>query len=93
LVTLKAAGLIQYFDTDVVLGRDCAPPKPSPQGVLTILHHWNATPEDAVMVGDFHFDIEAGYKAGASTVQVLRGPTLIHRHATIVLNDLGDLIL
>ena len=93
LITLRAAGLIQFFDTDVVLGRDCAPPKPSPQGVLAIIQHWNTTPEETVMVGDFHFDIEAGFKAGASTIQVLRTPTLIHSNATIVLKDLGDLIL
>ena len=52
-IALKATGLARYFETDVVLGRDEAAPKPSPDGVQRILQTWGADPSDAVMLGDY----------------------------------------
>lgn len=72
LVTLEAAGLHEHFHPDVVLGRDSAAPKPSPDGVNQILRTWGAPASDAVMVGDYLFDIEAGRAAGVATVLVDR---------------------
>ena len=71
-LTLQAAGLSHYFDPAVVLGRDDATPKPSPEGVQRILTHWGADPSDAVMVGDYVFDLQSGQAAGTATVLIDR---------------------
>ncbi len=69
-VTLRACGLRSFFDDACILGRESAEPKPSPAGVLHLLAHWKSTPEQAVMCGDFRFDLEAGQSAGTATVYV-----------------------
>ncbi len=66
--TLEAVGLGGRFDP--VFGRESATPKPSPDGVLRMLDRWGAPPEEAVLVGDFRLDVEAGNAAGVSTVLV-----------------------
>lgn len=69
-LTLAAIGLAGAFDPADVLGRDEAPPKPDPGGVLDLLARWSAQPAQAVMVGDYRFDLEAGRAAGVATVHV-----------------------
>ncbi len=73
LLTLRAAGLSGFFPPDSILGRDCATPKPSPDGINTLLQRWNSPPCDAVMVGDYLFDLLAGRAAGTATVLIDRG--------------------
>lgn len=68
LRTLRAAGLQGHFDEADVLGRDDAPPKPSPAGLRELLDRWGMEGRDAVMVGDYLFDLQAGRAAGAATV-------------------------
>lgn len=68
--TLDAVGLREFFPDATVIGRDEAPPKPDPGGVLHLLNTWRAEPHDAVMVGDYLFDLQAGRNAGASTVYI-----------------------
>lgn len=77
--TLDACGLRRWFDDDAVLGRDEAPPKPDPAGVVAHLTRWGAAPTDAVMVGDFLFDLQAGRAAGTATVSF--DPDGAHPHA------------
>jgi HAD superfamily hydrolase (TIGR01509 family) len=67
-LTLQAAGLARYFNPRDVLGRDDAAPKPSPEGIQRILTRWRAEAGDAVIVGDYRFDLEAGATAGVATV-------------------------
>lgn len=67
-ISLAAAGLGDLFDPLDVLGRDEAPHKPSPDGVLSLLARWGATGSDAVMIGDYLFDLQAGRGAGCATV-------------------------
>lgn len=76
LRTLEVTGLADYFVPSDVLGRDSAAPKPSPEGVLRLLTGWSAEPAQAVMVGDWVFDVDAGRAAGAATVWIDR-----HGHA------------
>lgn len=68
LLTLETCGLAAFFDPAFVLGREAVDPKPSPNGVRRLLSLWGARPDDAVMVGDYRFDIEAGRGAGTATV-------------------------
>lgn len=69
-VTLKAIGLADCFAKELVLGRDEAAPKPSPDGLLKIAQAWDVDPSELVMVGDYRIDLECGRTAGARTVLV-----------------------
>ncbi len=70
LLSLEAIGIASFFDPAFVLGRDEAQPKPDPGGLNHLLAVWRASPEDALMVGDFRYDLEAGRNAGLLTVHV-----------------------
>ncbi|MCJ7483554.1 MAG: HAD-IA family hydrolase [Thermodesulfovibrionales bacterium] len=64
--------LLRYFD--LVVGSDTTiEKKPSAVPILYVLQKLKARPEEAVMVGDSNFDIEAGRKAGVTTVAVTYG--------------------
>jgi HAD superfamily hydrolase (TIGR01509 family) len=51
-----------------VLTREDAPPKPDPQGLHVICREWQFEPRHVVFVGDFHFDVIAGRRAGMATI-------------------------
>jgi HAD superfamily hydrolase (TIGR01509 family) len=68
--TLAACGLAKFFPSELILSRDCCPPKPSPDGILKLLSEWDAPPHRSVMVGDYVFDLEAGKRAGSATVYI-----------------------
>ncbi len=66
--TLAEAGLLSFFEKDSVISRDDCAPKPNPDGVHLLLDHWNAPREETIIVGDFLYDIQAGFDAGIQTV-------------------------
>ncbi len=66
--TLAEAGLSSFFERDSVISREDCAPKPNPDGVHLLLDHWNAPREETVIVGDFLYDIQAGFDAGIETV-------------------------
>jgi HAD superfamily hydrolase (TIGR01509 family) len=68
--TLAACGLLEFFEPEAILSRDCCAPKPQPDGILQILDRWKATPDRGVMVGDYVFDLLAGRNAGTATVHL-----------------------
>jgi len=68
LQTLVVCDLAKFFDPAHVLGRDEAAPKPDPDGIRKLLAAWGAAPATAVMVGDFRYDLEAGRRAGVTTL-------------------------
>ncbi len=68
--TLKVLGFLPYFQDPFILGRDEAAPKPDPEGVHKLLESWRVSPDQAVFVGDFQFDLMAGKAAGAATIHV-----------------------
>ena len=70
LLTLQAIGLDDCFATADVLGRDEAPPKPHPGGLLHLAERWSVRPRELVMVGDYRFDLECAQAAGARSVLV-----------------------
>jgi HAD superfamily hydrolase (TIGR01509 family) len=91
--TLELIGLDGYFDAAHVLGRDEAPPKPDPDGILRLAALWGTQPESTVMVGDYLFDLQAGRAAGALTVHVdatrsFRWPGL----ADVMVESLDELV-
>lgn len=70
LLTLRAIGLDDCFAVPDVIGRDEAPPKPDPGGLLHFARAWQVAPSELVMVGDFRFDLECARAAGACSVLV-----------------------
>jgi len=70
LLSLKAIGLEQFFTPAFIIGRDEAPHKPHPAGLNQLLKTWQMAACDAVMVGDFKFDLETGRAAQVTTVHV-----------------------
>lgn len=69
LDTLK---LSHYFD--VIFGSDSVgEKKPSPKPILEILRIVKVKPDEAVIVGDSNYDIEAGRAAGIRTIAVTYG--------------------
>jgi len=76
LETLRVAGFLDYFPVrELILGRDDAPPKPNPAGLELLARKAGVVADDAVMVGDWIHDVEAGARAGFATVLVERhGP-------------------
>jgi HAD superfamily hydrolase (TIGR01509 family) len=70
LRTLDLVGLGSFFHPDHVLGRDEVLPKPAPDGIHLLADLWRTEPERTIMVGDYHYDLQAGRSAGALTVHV-----------------------
>ena len=69
---LDGLGLSGYLD--LIVGSDTTPErKPSAVPVLHVLSKFGVRPEEAVIVGDSNFDIEAGRAAGLRTVAVTYG--------------------
>ena len=93
LETLRAANLKNYFPDSHIVSRDHAVPKPSPDGIHILLDKWKASPNDAVMVGDYIFDLEAGNKAGLQTIYVdPTGEFVFRDHASHCVKQLDEVL-
>jgi HAD superfamily hydrolase (TIGR01509 family) len=69
-IALAATGLDAFFAPELVLGRGEARPKPDPGGILHLLGAWGCGPTEAVMLGDYVYDLDAGRNAGCMTIHV-----------------------
>ncbi|HLV86131.1 MAG TPA: HAD-IA family hydrolase [Candidatus Sulfotelmatobacter sp.] len=69
---VEELGLGKFF-SQVYGGNSFATKKPDPEGARKLLEEAGAQPEQAVMVGDSHTDIETGRNAGMWTVGVTYG--------------------
>lgn len=70
LKTLEVTKLKPFFRDEDIFGRKEASHKPSPDGLLQILKNWQAPAHQALMVGDYLFDLQAGRNAGMKTLYV-----------------------
>jgi HAD superfamily hydrolase (TIGR01509 family) len=93
LETLRACGLADFFDSACVVGREVAAPKPDPGGIHHLLEGWRAVPYDAVMVGDYRFDLLAGRAAGTATIYVdTSGEFPFAEHADLSVRSLTEVV-
>ena len=70
MAALKRLGIDGKFDT-IVTGSDIVNFKPHPEPVLLALTNLGETPESALFVGDYIFDVLAGKAAGTTTALFL----------------------
>jgi phosphoglycolate phosphatase-like HAD superfamily hydrolase len=92
LATLEACGLAAYFEPGCVLGRESCRIKPSADGIRKLLGLWRAPAGEAVMVGDYLFDLIAGREAGTATVYIdTTGRFEYKEHADVCVRDLLEL--
>ncbi|MCB9932724.1 MAG: HAD family hydrolase [Planctomycetes bacterium] len=87
-LTLQALGL----EFDVIITRDCAPPKPAPDALLEALRRLGRGPETTLMVGDFRDDMDAGRAAGTLTCLVTNGEPEPRFEADLAVPWLEDLL-
>ncbi|MBU6997151.1 MAG: HAD-IA family hydrolase [Theionarchaea archaeon] len=92
LKVLKRCGLEQFVD--LLLARDDVERvKPHPDHMLEAVRRLGSEPEKTVVLGDHHYEIEAGNEAGCFTIGVLTGSgtrkTL--KDADLILNSVEDL--
>ncbi|MBL8896078.1 MAG: HAD family hydrolase [Planctomycetes bacterium] len=78
-LTLEACGIAAFFAPSEVLGREAAAAKPSPDGVNHLLRRWEAPPREALIAGDYLFDLQAGRAAGIRTLYFDESGAFPHR--------------
>ena len=69
-ISLDKIGILDQFEDICILGRQEAPPKPDPSSINQLLTYWKISSEQAVMVGDYLFDLQTGKAVGAATIHV-----------------------
>lgn len=70
IITLEELGIKNYFDL-IITGDDVTNHKPSPEGIIKFVEHFNLLPENVLMVGDAPVDIKASRAAGVKVASVL----------------------
>lgn len=92
-VTLKACGLYEFFNDQTIISRDCCTAKPDPAGVNLLLSRWGGSASDAVMVGDYLFDLKSGHSAGTMTVHMdVHGQFAWPEITDLAVTSLGELL-
>lgn len=64
---------IDWRDFTTIITRDDSLPKPHPDGVHQAAERMGILAQELLVVGDFRFDIIAGFEAGARTVLLTNG--------------------
>ncbi len=90
---LEQLGLSEFMD--VIVGSETVKErKPSPLPVCHVLSVLGISPEEAIIVGDSNYDIEAGKAAGIKTVAVTYGyrPLEMLQGADFIINSMPELL-
>ncbi len=70
IISLQESGLYKYFDL-IVTGDDVKNHKPSAEGIIKFLEHFQIPPQKVLMIGDAVSDIKAAREAGVQVASVL----------------------
>lgn len=98
----SAAEFIKNFHLDdiitfIIAAEDVKHAKPDAEPVEKTLKHYGLKPEDAVVIGDTHFDILMGRNARCSTIGVTYGngsrESLVEAGADYVVDDFAETLL
>ena len=80
-IALKNFATLRPEHFDLILTRDDPyPPKPSPDGIRAAALRMGVPGDQVLVIGDYLFDIEAGYQAGARTVFLTNRGALVCPH-------------
>lgn len=80
------------IEVDLLVAREDARPKPSPDGLLRCLKRWSVRPDQTIFIGDYLYDIQAGNAAEVPTV--LYAPEELPEYsglATYVVRDFAEI--
>ncbi|MFA5785154.1 MAG: HAD family hydrolase, partial [Phycisphaerae bacterium] len=79
---------------DEVLGREEGPVKPNAFGVLELCRRFGIEPKEALMVGDYLFDIQCAHQAGATAVLLANHPRAdeFAHHADYRIDSLEEIL-
>ncbi|ULL19368.1 pyrophosphatase PpaX [Paenibacillus sp. H1-7] len=92
---LKLTGLFDYFGTIVTVD-DVERPKPDPEGIIKALKQLGSTPDQAMMVGDSHYDVEAAHNAGIPSAAVawsMKGVEYLKQYnPTYIIDDIREIL-
>lgn len=81
--------------TFIIAAEDVKHAKPDAEPVIKTLKHYGMKAEDAVVIGDTHFDILMGRNAGCATIGVTYGngsrESLIEAGADMVVDDFAEI--
>lgn len=95
LMGLKLCGL-DSFVSSIVTVDDVKEAKPSPEGIFAALKELGSSPDQAMMVGDSHYDIEAAQNAGVTSVGVSwswKGRSYLNQYnPDHIIDDMFDLL-
>lgn len=87
---------LQPYVSYVIGAEDVTHAKPQPEPVLKTLSHFGLNADDAVVVGDMHYDIFMGKNAGAKTCGVTYGNAtrqqLEESGADYIIDDFAQLL-
>ena len=67
-ITLQRLGIRQLFEDAAIVACEDAAPKPDPGGVKKLLDFWRTSPDNCLIIGDFLYDLQAGYESDIGTV-------------------------
>ena len=85
---------VQALDFEIIISRDDPiKPKPSVDGIFLAAQRLKVRTEEILVVGDYVFDIEAGFKAGARTAYLnnLNRPLPEELQSDFIISNLGEL--
>jgi phosphoglycolate phosphatase len=91
---LEKLELLKYFD--IVMGSDSiGEKKPSPKPVIHVLKMLSLKPEEAIIIGDSNYDIDAGKAAGVTTMAVSYGfrDVRLLKEADYIIDNIKELLL
>ncbi len=90
---LEGLGLLEFFD--IVLGSDSVSErKPSPVPIFELLKRFSVSKDEAVIIGDSNYDIEAGKAAGIKTIAVTYGyrDREVLKGADFIIDNFGEIL-
>lgn len=86
--TLERFGIVP----DLLIAREDAEPKPSPEGIFRCLEKFGVESHQTIFIGDYLYDLQAGNAAGVPTV--LYAPDTLPDYASLasrVVRDFGEI--
>lgn len=92
---LKVTHLDRYFDW-IIAGDEVVHPKPHREPIDKVLSYYQLSPEECLMVGDNHHDIESAKNAGVKSIAVgwaYKGIEYLKKYAPdYLVMDAGDIV-